>query len=89
MRYASDPQVIAVAGRGHPWPRRSLQQPGACLLVAAPGASDGAGLFTDRSPGDAGANFLNYFPPNEHMNDYAFDALGFWALRRPPPSCPA
>jgi len=75
--YASDPRVIAVAavdirGRAAPY-----SNPGACLLVAAPGGEVGAGLFTTDLLGTRGANFLNYFPPNEHLSDYAFDALGF------------
>ena len=75
--YASDPRVIAVAAVGVRGRAATNSNPGACLLVAAPGGETGAGLFTTDLLGTHGANFLNYFPPNEHLSDYVFDALGF------------
>jgi subtilisin-like proprotein convertase family protein len=75
--YASDPRVIAVAAVGSSGRAASYSNPGACLLVAAPGGEVNAGLFSTDLLGTRGANFLNYFPPNEHLNDYALDVLGF------------
>jgi len=75
--YASDPRVIAVAAVGIRGRAALYSNPGACLLVAAPGGEDGARLFTTDLLGTRGANFLNYFPPYEYLSDYVFDTLGF------------
>ena len=75
--HASDPRVIAVAAVDVRGRAASYSDPGACLLVAAPGAELGAGLFTTDLQGTRGANFLSYFPPYEYLSDYAFDGTGF------------
>ncbi|MBN8249835.1 MAG: S8 family serine peptidase, partial [Verrucomicrobia bacterium] len=76
--FANDPRVItvgAVRRNGH---FSSFSEPGACLLVAAPaGDADEGGLFTTDFQGIAGANFISFFPPFEHLSDYRWGALGF------------
>ena len=74
--YASDPRVIAVAGVGVNGRAARYSEPGACLLVAAPGGDDSAKLFTTDLLGTRGANAFNFFPPNEHLSDYVFDNWG-------------
>lgn len=75
--YASDPRVVAVAAVDLRGRAASYSNPGASLLVAAPGGDDSAKLFTTDLLGTQGANFLSYYPPYEYLSDYVFDSLGF------------
>lgn len=78
--YANDWRAICVGailsgGRATPY-----SEPGACLLVAAPGGGGSAtesGLFTTDLKGPDGANFLGFFPPLEFLSSYMFNSLGF------------
>lgn len=78
--YANDWRAICVGaivsgGRATPY-----SEPGACLLVAAPGglvSGTDTGLFTTDLKGPDGANFIGFFPPLEFLSSYMFNNLGF------------
>jgi subtilisin-like proprotein convertase family protein len=78
--YSSDPRVIAVGAVLPNGQVASYSDPGACLLVAAPSGDPASGvnpLFTTDLIGTDGANQLNFLPPNQDLNDYVFNGLGF------------
>src|ERR1043166_3710971 len=80
--YAADPQVIAVGAARLDGRVATYSQPGACLLLAAPSGDTSFsntyyGLFTTDLTGIRGADPFNFFPPNQSLSDYVFDALGF------------
>ncbi|MCW5560206.1 MAG: S8 family serine peptidase, partial [Verrucomicrobiae bacterium] len=76
--FANDPRGITVGAVRRDGHVSSFSEPGACLLVAAPaGDTDEGGLFTTDLQGTDGANFVNFFPPYEHMSDYRWSGLGF------------
>src|SRR5438094_4781536 len=73
----SDPRVIVVGAVRVDGRAASYSEPGACVLVAAPGGEKGFGLFTTDLLGTNGANQVLFLPPNEDLSDYVFDYLGF------------
>src|SRR5205814_3011389 len=75
--YLSDSRVIAVAAVRVDGRAGSYSEPGACVLVAAPGGEKGFGLFTTDLLGVNGANSVLFFPPNEDLSDYVFESFGF------------
>ncbi len=76
--YLADPRVIAVAAVRQDGRLTSYSEPGACVLVGAPGGEIGSdGLFTTDLLDTAGVNQLNFFPPNGDMNGYVWGSLGF------------
>ncbi|MBX3733383.1 MAG: S8 family serine peptidase [Verrucomicrobiae bacterium] len=76
--FANDPRVVCVAAARRDGRVSSFSEPGACVLVAAPaGDRDEGGLFTTDLQGTAGANFVSFFPPFEHLSDYRWGGLGF------------
>ncbi|HWD18894.1 MAG TPA: S8 family serine peptidase [Verrucomicrobiae bacterium] len=78
--WASDPRAIAVASLASNGRVASYSDPGACLLLAAPSGDPPNGfnpLFTTDLLGTDGANTLNFFPPNQDLNNYVFSTLGF------------
>src|SRR5213076_974529 len=58
--YANDPRVICVASVRQSGRVATYSNPGACLLVAAPGGDDDIGIFTTDRQGSAGDNPLNW-----------------------------
>src|SRR5438477_11811834 len=54
--YANDPRVICVASVRQHGRVATYSNPGACVLVAAPGGDDGVGIFTTDRQGSAGDN---------------------------------
>jgi len=78
--YASDPHVIAVGAVLPNGQVASYSDFGACLLVAAPSGDLASGvnpLFTTDLIGTDGVNELGFLPPNQDLNDYVFNELGF------------
>jgi subtilisin family serine protease len=77
--YPDDPQVIAVAAVRRSDNRvTSYSEPGACILVAAPSGDVGTDpLLTTDLLGLDGVNQIGYFPPNQDLSGYAFNAFGF------------
>ncbi len=76
--YANDFRSITVAAALRSGATAPYSEPGACVLVAAPGGKSGeGGLFTTDLIGAAGGNFLSFYPPYEYLSDYRFDGLGF------------
>ncbi len=75
--YASDPRVIGVGGVINSGRVASYSDTGASVLVAAPGGDPNNPLFTTDLLGTDGVNQLNFFPPNQDLNDYVFSSLGF------------
>ncbi|MBM3846646.1 MAG: hypothetical protein FJ405_10235, partial [Verrucomicrobia bacterium] len=56
----------------------TYSEPGACVLVAAPGGSqEESGLFTTDLIGSDGANIFGFFPPFQYLSDYMFNSIGF------------
>src|SRR5207249_1165002 len=56
--YANDPRVICVASVRQSGRVATYSNPGACVLVAAPGGDDDIGIFTTDRQGSAGDNPL-------------------------------
>ncbi len=84
--YPADPRVIAVAAARVNGPApddgraTSYSDPGACVLVGAPGGDANTliiGLFTTDLLGTDGVDTINYLPPYGDLNNYAFNATGF------------
>lgn len=76
--YANDFRSITVAASLRSGATAPYSEPGACILVGAPGGNNGeGGLFTTDLIGSAGGNFLFFYPPYEYLSDYRFDGLGF------------
>lgn len=81
--YPDDPQVIAVAAVKKNTSRvTSYSEPGACILVAAPSGDVDADpnafpILTTDLLGLDGVNQIGYFPPNQDLSGYAFNAFGF------------
>jgi subtilisin family serine protease/subtilisin-like proprotein convertase family protein len=78
--YANDWRVVCVGAVNSVGRATSYSQPGACLLVTAPGgggSTSESGLFTTDLKGTDGANFLGFFPPFEYLSSYLFNSLGF------------
>lgn len=76
--YRNDPNVIAVGAVNDHGRVLLNSNPGACLLVAAPGRdSQGNGLFTTDLVGTGGRNQFPFLPPHEELSDYRFNSLGF------------
>ncbi len=76
--YLADPRVIGVAAVRPDGRVASYSEPGACLLVGAPGGElGGNGLFTTDLLGTAGVNQINFFPPFQDMNGYVWGTMGF------------
>ncbi|MGZ4973340.1 MAG: S8 family serine peptidase [Limisphaerales bacterium] len=76
--YLADPQIIAVGAVRIDGRVASYSNPGACLLVAAPGGELATGtLFTTDRQGLLGYNTsTNYADPT--LGDYCFDSTGFY-----------
>ncbi|HTI69971.1 MAG TPA: S8 family serine peptidase [Candidatus Limnocylindria bacterium] len=75
--WANDPRAICVAGVRPEGRAASYSNPGACILVAAPGGDyDTGGLFTTDLMGFDGANILGFLPPYEYLSDFRFNSLG-------------
>ena len=79
--YLSDPRVIVAGAVRIDGRAASFSSPGGCLLVAAPSGdpvfnTNDFGLFSTDLLGTNGANFYNFFPPNQDLNDYVFDSFG-------------
>jgi len=75
--YLSDSRIIAVGAVRVDGRAASYSEPGACVLVAAPGGEKGFGLFTTDLLGTNGANRVLFLPPNEDLSDYVFNNLAF------------
>jgi subtilisin-like proprotein convertase family protein len=76
--YPSDPQVIAVGASSTGGRVADFSEPGACLLVGVPVRDlAGNGVFTTDLIGSAGVNSVGFFPPNQDLSDYVFNAFGF------------
>jgi subtilisin family serine protease/subtilisin-like proprotein convertase family protein len=76
--YPNDPRVIPVAAVRIDGRVTSYSTPGACVLVGAPSGDSGiSGLFTTDLLGTDGVNNLNFFPPNQDLNNYVFNIQGF------------
>ena len=76
--WANDLCAICVAGVRPEGRAASYSNPGACILVGAPGGDlDTGGLFTTDLTGFSGANPLGFFPPYEYLSDFRFNSLGF------------
>lgn len=80
--YPNDPRIIAVGAVRIDGRVASYSNPGACLLVGAPSGdtafnANDYGLFTTDLLGTDGVNVINYFPPNQDLNDYVFNSQGF------------
>lgn len=80
--YVSDPRVIAVAAVSNTGRVASYSEPGAALLVAAPGGDAGGNLFTLDFTGTNGVVTFNVWLPEDPDNtrnlwDYRFDSFGF------------
>jgi subtilisin family serine protease/subtilisin-like proprotein convertase family protein len=76
--YPNDPRVIAVAAVTSLGQVASYSEPGACLLVGAPGNdAQGNGLFSTDLTGVNGGNRITFFPPNEYLWDFLYNTLGF------------
>lgn len=74
---ASDPRVIAVAATDVNGRAVRNSEPGAPLLVATPVIDGvGNGLFSTDLTGRDGVTFNDFFPPNQDLNNYRFNALG-------------
>jgi subtilisin family serine protease/subtilisin-like proprotein convertase family protein len=67
--YANDPRVICVASVQHGGRAASYSNPGACLLVAAPGGDSELGIFSTDRPG-AGAGYNPGFSDDFADPDY-------------------
>ena len=75
--WGNDPHAIQVASVRPDGRVASYSNPGASILVAAPGGDyDTGGLFTTDLTGFAGANLLGFLPPFEYLGDFRFNALG-------------
>lgn len=76
--YPSDPRVIAVAAITREGKVASFSEPGACVLLAAPGGeANGNGLFaTDLTEG-RGATQFGFMPPDAYLWNFMFNSLGF------------
>jgi subtilisin-like proprotein convertase family protein/subtilisin family serine protease len=75
--YVNDPNVIAVAAVSRSGRVTDYSEPGACLLVSAPGGEFGDGVFTTDLLGTDGGNPINFFPPFDDMNGYVWASWGF------------
>src|SRR6266542_4031362 len=76
--YLSDSRVITVAAVRSEGRVAGYSEPGACVLVAAPGGETGfPTLFTTDLLGTDGVNPIQFLPPNQDLSNYAFDAFGF------------
>ncbi len=76
--YLSDPRVLTVAATRVDGRVAGYSEPGACVLVAAPGGETGfPTLFTTDLLGTDGVNPIQFLPPNQDLSNYAFDAFGF------------
>ena len=76
--YVNDPQVVGVGAVRIDGRVASYSNPGACLLVGAPSGDTGlGGLFTTDLLGTDGINSINFLPPNQDLNNYVFNNLGF------------
>jgi subtilisin-like proprotein convertase family protein len=69
--YANDPRVICVASVRQRGRVATYSNPGACLLVAAPGGDDDMAIFTTDRPGSSGDNPLG-FGDDFADRDYVF-----------------
>ena len=76
--YTADPRVVAVGAVLEDGRVTSYSEPGACLLVAAPGGdvSPHPKLFTTDFTGTNGVNPV-LFPGDTNLSSYAFNDLGF------------
>jgi subtilisin family serine protease len=74
--YLTDPQVITVSAVALNGRVPSYSNPGACVLVSAPGGDSSATLFTTDRQGSLGYNTLNY-TNDPTLSDYCFDITGF------------
>jgi subtilisin family serine protease len=77
--YSADPRSIAVAAVRRDGRVASYSDPGACVLVAAPAGDPSSGfppLLTTDLLGTDGVNRINFFPPFQDMNNYAWGSLG-------------
>ena len=75
--WGNDPRAIQVAAVRPNGRAASYSNPGASILVAAPGGDDDTGgLFTTDLSGFAGANLLGFLPPYEYLGDFRFNGLG-------------
>jgi subtilisin family serine protease/subtilisin-like proprotein convertase family protein len=75
--WANDPRAICVAAIRPNGRAATYSNPGASILVSAPGGdNDIGGLFTTDLSGFAGANFLGFLPPFEYLSDFRFNSLG-------------
>lgn len=73
----NDPRAIQVAAVRPDGRAATYSNPGASILVSAPGGdNDTGGLFTTDLTGFAGANLLGFLPPYEYLGDFRFNALG-------------
>lgn len=73
----NDPRAIQVAAIRPDGRAATYSNPGASILVAAPGGDyDTGGLFTTDLSGFAGANLLGFLPPYEYLGDFRFNSLG-------------
>lgn len=78
--YANDWRAICVGAVMSGGRATGYSEPGACLLVAAPGgggSTSESGLFTTDLKGTDGANFLGFFPPFDYLSSYIFNSIGF------------
>jgi subtilisin family serine protease/subtilisin-like proprotein convertase family protein len=80
--YPNDPRVIGVGAVRIDGRVASFSNPGACLLVGAPSGDpaytpNSSGLFTTDLLGTDGINTVSFFPPNQDLNNYVFNSLGF------------
>ena len=74
---AADPRVIAVAATDVNGRAMRTSEPGAPLLVATPVIDgSGNGLFSTDLTGTDGVIFNQFFPPNQDLNNYRFNAAG-------------
>ncbi len=81
--YVSDPRVIAVGAIRADGRVTTYSEPGACLLVSAPGGDSSQGLFTTDLVGTRGCNQITFCPPTnpnceqKDLSDYVWGSLGF------------
>lgn len=73
--YANDPRAITVAALEPSGRFATYSNPGACILVSAPGGKSFDGLFTTDRRGTLGWNQVNF---SNDLADYVFFSQGFW-----------
>lgn len=74
--YVNDPRAIAVGAVWQNGRFNDYSNPGANILVSAPGGIAGDGLFTTDRRGSLGLNGIT-FPAMPDLSDYVFRSLGF------------